>query len=106
MEQRPGEREPLAHPLGVGGHALAARLPEPEPLEQHPDPLAPLGNAVEPPVQLEVLERGELPVDERLVADEADRCSLHAQLELRPRSARRDPREAAAACSCRSRFGP
>ena len=51
------EREPLQHPARERRGALAPRLPEPEALEQHPDPLAPLRDAVEAAVELEVLER-------------------------------------------------
>jgi hypothetical protein len=47
-------------------------VPEPEPLQQHSDALASFGHAVEPAVELEVLERGQLPVDQRLMAEEAD----------------------------------
>ena len=48
VEQHAAEPEPLAHPTGERRDALVAHLPEPEALEQHPDPLAPLGDAVEP----------------------------------------------------------
>jgi hypothetical protein len=59
-----------------------AGIPEPVPLEQHPDPLPPLGHAVEAPVEIEVLERGELAVHERLVREEADLPPLRGDLEL------------------------
>ena len=52
---------------------LVPYLPEAEALEQHPDALAPLRHAVEAAVEVEVLERGQLAVDERLVAEVADR---------------------------------
>src|ERR671935_2999332 len=48
---------------------LRTRVPEAEPLQQHPDPLAPLRHAVETAVQVEVLERGQLAVEEWLVAE-------------------------------------
>src|SRR5205823_3257741 len=59
-----------------------ARLPEPEPLEQHADPLAALGDPVEAAVEVEVLERGQLAVDERLVTEEADRGPVGVDVEL------------------------
>ena len=82
VQERPAEREPLLHPARERRHALVPRLPEPEALEQHPDPLAPLGHAVEPPVEVEVLERGELAVDERLVRQVADAAAVDRDLEL------------------------
>ena len=74
VQERAAEREPLEHAARERLGALVARVPEAEALEQHPDPLAALGHAVEPAVEVEVLERGQLPVDERLVAEEADRA--------------------------------
>src|SRR3954463_15232849 len=62
------------------GRTWAARLPEAEALEQHPDPLAPLGHAVEPAVEVEVLEHGQLAVDERLGAGGADRAAPRLRL--------------------------
>ena len=53
-----------------------ADIPEAEALEQHADALAPLGHAVEPAEELEVLERRQLAVDERFVADVADHLAL------------------------------
>ena len=47
VQERPAEREPLQHAARVRPGALVASLPEPEPLEQHPDPFAGLGHAVE-----------------------------------------------------------
>ena len=57
VEQRAAEREPLRHPARVRSHPFAAGLPQPEALEQHADPLASLRHAVEPPEEVEVLER-------------------------------------------------
>src|SRR3712207_8815505 len=65
-----------------GGDALVARLPQAVALEQHPDPLSALGRVVEPPVESEVLERGQLPVDERLVGEEADPRAIDVDVEL------------------------
>jgi hypothetical protein len=62
-----------------------ARVPEAVALEQHPDPLAALRHTVEPSVELEVLERGQLTVDERLVGDVADLASTGLDLELAAR---------------------
>src|SRR5581483_584638 len=78
----PAERQPLQHPPREGIRPLVARVPQAEPLEQHPDPLAALGHAVEPAVEVEVLERGQLAVDERLVAEEPDPLAGHSHLEL------------------------
>ena len=103
VQERAAEREPLQHPARVGAGPLVPHLPEAEALEQHPAPLAPLGHAVEAAVELEVLERGEPAVDERVVAEEADLAPVGAHLE---RAARRDEqarRRAAAASSSRSR---
>ena len=57
MQERAAEPEPLLHPPGVASGALVTHLPEPVALEQHPDPLAPLRDAVEPAEEVEVLER-------------------------------------------------
>ena len=91
MEQRAAEREPLRHAAGVGRHELIAHVPEPEALEQHADPLAALRDRVELPVEVEVLERCQLLVDERLVAEEADARTLRSHLQL-ARRGRRQPR--------------
>src|SRR5581483_4872265 len=76
VQKDAAEREPLGHPARERPHPLPAGLPEPEALEQHPDPLAPLGHAVEPPVEVEVLERRQLAVEERLMAEEPDPAAL------------------------------
>ena len=79
QHQQPGlvqkcaaEREPLRHAARVRGNALGADLPEAEALEQHPDPLAALRHSIEAPVEVEVLERGQVSIEERLVTDEAE----------------------------------
>src|SRR5438105_6036918 len=87
VQERPAEREPLELAAGERRGPLSSRLPEAEALEQHPDPLAPLGHAVEPPVEIEVLERRQLAVDERLVREEADAAAVGLDLE---RAAARD----------------
>ena len=72
------------------------RFPEPEPFEHHPDALPPLRHVVEPPVQVEVLERGQFPVDERLVAEVADLRPRHAHRQLalaRQREPRAQPQQ-------------
>src|SRR5205823_5929425 len=81
VQERPAEREALQLPAGERRRPLSPSLPEAEALEQHPDPLAPLGDAVEPPVEVEVLERGQLAVDERLVPEESDRSPVGLDLE-------------------------
>src|SRR5665647_1918283 len=82
VQQRATERQPLRHAARERRHAVGAHIPETEALEQHPDSLTPLGHAVEPPVQLEVLERGELAIHERIVCEIADLRALHADDEL------------------------
>ena len=82
VQQHAAEREPLRHAARVRGDALAARLPEAEALEQHPDSLATLGDAVEAAVEVEVLERRELAVDQRVVPEEAEPGARDADLQL------------------------
>ena len=60
MKECTAERETLLHAARERAGALVARLPETEALEQHPDPLPPLGYAVEATVEVEVLDRGQL----------------------------------------------
>ena len=105
VQQRPAEREPLHHPTRERGDALGPRLPEPEPLEQHPDPLAPLRHAVEPPVELEVLERGQLAVDQRLVAEVAEPAALGVDVELAARR-RGEPATSRSSVVFPEPFGP
>ena len=96
VEQDAAEREPLRHPARVRRDPVAPRVPEAEALEQHPDPLAPLGHAVQPAVEVEVLERGELAIDERLVPEVAELAARDAALDrpLRRRGkAGADPQE-------------
>src|SRR6185503_3727639 len=59
---------------------------EPESLEQHAAALAALRHPVQATVEIEVLERGQLAVDERLVPEEAD--PLAGQLDLQFASGR------------------
>ena len=82
VQEDAAEREPLEHPARERAGALVARVPQVEALEQHPDPLAPLGHAVEPAVEIEVLQRGQLAVDERLVREEAERRAVGVDVEL------------------------
>ena len=81
VQENPAEPEPLLHPARERRDAVVAHLPETEPLEQHPDPLAPLRQAVEPPEEMEVLERRQLAVNERLVTEVADLAAFR-QLDL------------------------
>ena len=82
MKEDAAEREPLLHPTGEGADALVPRLPEPEALEERSDGLPPLGHVVEAPVEVEVLECGELLVDQRLVGQVADAPSREVDLDL------------------------
>ena len=106
VQERAAEREPLRHPARVRRDALGADVPEAVALEQHPDPLAPLRHAVEPAVEVEVLDRGQVAVEQRLVAEVAERAAVGVDLELAAASARRARRRGAAASSCRTRSRP
>ena len=85
MQERAAESEPLRHAARVRGDALGANVPEAEALEQHADPLPPLAHAVEAAVEIEVLERGQVSVEKRLVADEAELAAGGVDLELATR---------------------
>ena len=76
VEQRAAEREALRHAARVGRDAVGANVPEAEPLEQHPAALAPLGDAIEAAEEIEVLERRELAVEQRLVPEVAEVTAL------------------------------
>ena len=106
VQQHAAEREPLQHPARERARALVARVPETEPLEQHADPLAPLGHAIEPPVQVEVLERGQLAVDERLVREEAELRARSRRPRARPRSAATSPATSRSSVVLPEPFGP
>ena len=96
MQQGAAEGEPLHHPARVRGDAFGANVPEAEPLEQHAGPLAPLGHAVEAPVEIEVLERGQIAVEKRLVAEIAEatpRRRRDVELAARRRGESRDQPE-------------
>src|SRR5205823_1388176 len=82
VQERAAEREPLLHAARERAGPLVPRVPEAEALEQHADPLPALGHSVEAPVEVEVLDRGQLPVDERLVTGEADGLARRVDLEL------------------------
>src|SRR5207247_1218410 len=80
--------EPLEHAAGECPGPLIPRVPEAEALEHRAAALAPFGDPVQAPVEVEVLERGQLAVDERLVSEEADRFSGRVHLELAARRCR------------------
>jgi hypothetical protein len=82
VQQRPAERQPLQHAARKRTGARVPRIPEAKALEQHACAFAPLGHPVETPVEIEVLERSQLPVDERLVCEVADASARNAELEL------------------------
>src|SRR5438067_3252304 len=82
VQEGAAEREPLQHPARERAGTLRTRVPELEPLEQHPDPLAPFGHAIEPPVEVGVLEGRQLAVHERLVADEPEPGAVDPHVEL------------------------
>ena len=82
MQQRPAEGKPLHHPSRERTDALAANAPEPEALEQHADALTPFRDAVEAPVEIEILDGGELAIDERFVREEADPPAIDVPAEL------------------------
>ena len=96
VEEDAAESETLGHAARVRGDPLVPRLPEPEALEQHPDPLPPLGDPIEASVELEVLERRQLAVDERLMAEVADLRPRRAAFDRslgRPGEAGADPQQ-------------
>jgi Tol biopolymer transport system component len=82
VEEGPGEREPLEHATREGRDPLVARAPEPEALEHRARPLAPIRQSVEPAIEVEVLERRQLAVDEGLVAEKPDRTAGGVDFEL------------------------
>src|SRR5581483_10592981 len=82
VQQDAAEREPLRQPASIRRDVVVPDVPEAVALEQHADRLAALGHAVETAVQVEVLERAELPVDERLVAEVPDARALGLDLEV------------------------
>ena len=106
VEERPAEREPLGHAARVRRDALVTRLPEPEALEEHPDALAPFGHAVEPAEEIEVLDRGELPVDEGLVRQIADARAVGVDDEIAARRNGETGERFGAASSSRFRSAP
>src|SRR6202008_288082 len=81
-EEHSAERKALRHAAPVRAEAIGPHAPEAEALEEHPDPLAPFRHAVQPAVQLEVLESGQLAVDERLVGEITDPRTRDAHLDL------------------------
>src|SRR5436190_4523058 len=85
VQKRPAEREPLQHPARERARTRVTRVPQTEPLQQHADALPPLRHAVEPAVQVEILERRQLSVDERLVCQIADAAALDLHFELAAR---------------------
>src|SRR5436190_9425886 len=91
VQERPAEREPLQLATRQRRGPLAPRVPQPEAFEQHPDPLAPLGDTVEPAVEVEVLERRQLAIDERLMPEEPDLRPVGLDLE-RAGGRQREPR--------------
>src|SRR4030095_1988139 len=82
MEKRSTEGETLEHSAGERAGLLAARLPEAEALKGQCDPLAALRDPVQAAVEVEVLERSQLPVEQRLVSEESDLCAVDRDLEL------------------------
>ena len=82
MEKGAAEREALGHAAREGADPLVSSVPEAEALEEHSDALTALRNAVEPSVELQILERGQLAVDERLVRQIADLATVHLHVQL------------------------
>ena len=61
---------------------LTARLPEAEALEEHADPLPAFRDPVQAAVEVEVLERSQLSVEQRLVPEEPDLRAVDRHFEL------------------------
>ena len=76
------------HPSRVRRDGIVPGSPERVALEQHADPLSALRDPVETSVQLEVLEGGQLAVDQRLVAEVADRARSASTSSSPPEGAR------------------
>ncbi len=68
VQEHAAKGEPLRHPSGESRDSFVACIPQIEALEQHPDPLTALLHAVQPAVEIEVLQSGQLAVHERLVS--------------------------------------
>ena len=90
VQERAAEREALHHPAREGGDTLVAGVPEAEAPEQHADSLASLGHAVQATVEVEVLERCQVAVEQALVADVADTSALGLDRE-RAAGGQREP---------------
>ena len=82
MQKRAAECKPLQHAARVRADPCMSRVPEIEAFEQHSDPLAAFGNSIEASVQIEVLECGQLSIDERLVPEVPDPSTLDLDGEL------------------------
>ena len=83
VQERAAEREPLRHAARVRRDTRSARASQrPKRSSSIPIRSRRSGHAVEAPVELEVLERGQLPVDERLVTEEAELATGDFDLEL------------------------
>ncbi len=72
VQDRPRDREALAHALAVGAHHVVAAVAELEALEQLVDARLAVLDAVHVGVEAQVLLRGEVEVEHRVVRDEAD----------------------------------
>jgi hypothetical protein len=94
VQQRAAEREPLRHPARVRRDTLGPHVPEAVALEQHPDPLAPLRYAVEPAVEVEVLEGGQIAVEQRLVPEVPEVAAVGVDIQLAARRGRKPGDEA------------
>ena len=90
VQEHAAKTETLLHAARERRDARVADVPEAEALEQHPDALAALGQPIEPREERQVLERRQLAVDERLVAEIADGAAPAAHLAA---GRRREPCE-------------
>ena len=81
VQERPAESEALCEAPGESAHPLVPGIPQAETLEDHADALASLGDAVQAAEQVEVLERGQIAVDERLVTEEPDPPAIERHFE-------------------------
>ena len=105
VQQHAAEREPLLHPARERRDALVAHVPEAEALEQHPDPLAALGHAVEPAEEVRG-SRAASARGRRAARARGSRPRRAPAARARPPSAPRARRARAAASSCPAPFGP
>ena len=97
VQKRPAQRETLGHSPRVRRYPLVPSVPQREAFERHADPLAALRHAVQAAEEVEVLDRSQLPIDERLVCEVAEPRAVDVHEEL-PACRASEPREESKKC--------